>query len=81
MIGLFDQFMQDDRAKSYVQWLECRVAELEREAAAMEQAAAINHQMWRKANDEAAQMAGLLVTARAALLHGDMESVRRMLEI
>lgn len=84
---LHQEFMQDGAAKSYVQWLEARIeamekvlAGVEREKAAMEQAAGINHEMWAAAESEANRMAAALIAARSALRAGNAEMLRRVLE-
>ena len=87
MNQLHQEFMDDETAKSYVQWLEARIDQmqaqidaLQRNCAAMEQAAGINHQMWAQANDEANRMAAALVVARTALRAGNDKMLRKVLE-
>jgi len=84
---LHQEFMDDDSAKSYVNWLEARIEKLEgqiealqRSCAAMEQAAGINHELWAQANDEANRMAAALVVARTALRAGNEKMLRKVLE-
>lgn len=87
MNQLHQEFMDDETAKSYVQWLEARIDQLhgqiealQRQCAAMEQAAGINHQMWAQANEEANRMAAALVVARTALRSGNDKMLRKVLE-
>lgn len=87
MSQLHQEFMDDETAKSYVQWLEARIEQmqaqidaLQRNCAAMEQAAGINHEMWSQANDEANRMAAALVVARTALRSGNDKMLRKVLE-